>query len=121
MKEAMQDVVREKLESVRAELEGPGDTATEKQLDSPISVTPTRTGIHRFGPCVLAEVKNEIKVLIWIRPREKEVRPPYPEGFSLDILVRSSGYRGDMNPVGFFGMHFEVSQILTGSCAWLFV
>lgn len=87
MKEAMQDVVREKLESVRAELEGPGDTATEKQLDSPISVTPTRTGIHRFGPCVLAEVKNEIKVLIWIRPREKEVRPPYPEGFSLDILI----------------------------------
>ena len=101
MKEAMQDVVREKLESVRAELEGPcrhsnGETARNPPI---CDIHKESTGFTR---CVLAEVKNEIKVLIWIRPREKEVRPPVSRGIFAGYFGQVVGISWGYEPSWFF-------------------
>lgn len=117
MKEAMQDVVREKLESVRAELEGPcrhsnGETAG---LDSSICDTHQEsTGLDR---AFWLRWRTRSKCWYGYDLGKKKQGRRIPRDFR---WIFWSG-RGDMNPVGFFGMHFEVSQILTGSCAWLVV
>ena len=70
---------------------------------------------------MLAEVKNEIKVLIWIRPREKGVRPQIWGDFRRSFLFEYFGQIVGIWTQLAFLMHFEVGILTRFSCAWLWV